>query len=142
MISDKLLEIKEYNGYEYSPVVDYDTWRVAILNYADSLLPDNIQKMQRHDETDEVFILLSGKCILFIGDGNDNVTAVHAIDMLPFKVYNVKKGAWHNHSLSKDGKVLIVENVDTEDDKNSPYIELPKKDIDYIRGIGNKLLSL
>ena len=35
------------------------------------------------------------------------------------KLYNVKKGVWHTHTLDKDGTVLIVENQDTNDD-NSP----------------------
>ena len=47
--------------------------------------------MQRHNETDEVFVLLCGRCILFIGEGDEKVKAVHAQDMQPFKIYNVKK---------------------------------------------------
>lgn len=122
-IKESLLELRDYTGEEYSPVVDYEKWRVAILNYADSLLPENIKDMQRHDETDEVFVLMQGKCILFIGEGDKEVEKVYSIDMEPYKVYNVKKAVWHNHTLSKDGKVLIVENRNTDDD-NSPYIDL------------------
>ena len=29
------------------------------------------------------------------------------------RIYNVKKGAWHNILMSKDAKVLIVENHNT-----------------------------
>jgi hypothetical protein len=43
--------------------------------------------------------------------------------MEPFKIYNVKKGAWHTHSLSEDGMVLVVENRDTTYD-NSPFCQL------------------
>jgi hypothetical protein len=122
-IKESLVELRDYTGEEYSPVLDYDKWRVAILNYADSMLPENTKDMQRHDETDEVFVLMQGKCILYIGEGDKKVEKVYSIDMEPYKVYNVKKAVWHNHTVSKDGKVLIVENRNTDDD-NSPYIDL------------------
>lgn len=122
-ISDKLLEVCDYTKEGYSPVVDYAEWRVAVLNYSDDLLPGNIKTMQRHNETDEVFVLLNGHCILFIGDGEEKVTDIFAEDMQPFKIYNVKKSAWHTHTLCMDAKVLIVENRNTTFD-NSPFCPL------------------
>ena len=122
-ISDKLLEVRDYVKEGYSPVVDYAEWRVAVLNFSNDLLPENITAMQRHDETDEVFVLLRGRCILFIGEGDEKVTAVHAQDMQPFKIYNVKKSVWHTHTLSRNAKVLIVENRNTTFD-NSPFSSL------------------
>jgi hypothetical protein len=122
-VSERLLEIHEYSGEGYRPLVDYGEWRVAILRYEDELLPQNIREMQRHDETDEVFVLLSGRCILFLGDGDERVTAIHAQDMQPLRLYNVKKACWHSHTLSEDASVLIVENRDTTVD-NSPRVGL------------------
>jgi hypothetical protein len=37
------------------------------------------------------------------------------------KIYNIKQGVYHTHTLSQDAKVLIVENQDTND-RNSPKI--------------------
>jgi len=122
-ISEKLVEISEYNGIGYQPLVDYDAWRVAILRYHPELLPENIDNMQRHDETDEVFVLLAGRCTLFFGEGSDAITNILAEDMQPLKLYNVKRGTWHTHTLSEDAMVLIVENVDTRD-ANSPKVKL------------------
>ena len=122
-IPEKLLEVREYCKEGYSPVVDYCAWRVAVLNYSDQLLPQNLKAMQRHNETDEVFILLRGRCILFIGDGDQEVTGLFAVNMEPFKLYNVKKSTWHTHTLDKDAMVLIVENRDTTFD-NSPFCSL------------------
>ena len=113
MIDEKLLEIRSYDGTGYRPLIDYDKWRVAILRYNDELLPERIFAMQRHDETDEVFVLLEGRCILFLGEGKNTINAITAIDMVPRKLYNVKRGAWHSHTLSRDASVLIVENRDT-----------------------------
>ncbi len=122
-ISDKLLEVRDYIKEGYSPVVDYATWRVAVLNFSKDLLPENITAMQRHDETDEVFVLLRGRCILFIGEGDKKVMDIFAENMQPFKIYNVKKSVWHTHTLSRDAKVLIVENRNTTLD-NSPFSSL------------------
>jgi hypothetical protein len=124
-ISEGLLEVREYTGEGYLPVIDYGTWRVAILNYIDELLPENISHMQRHDETDEVFVLLRGRCILFLGAGEESVTSIYAQDMEPLKMYNVKKSAWHTHTLSEGGMVLIIENRDTGE-WNSPLCPLDK----------------
>jgi uncharacterized protein YjlB len=112
-IKDTLLEIEEYTGIGYQPVIDYESWRVAILRWHDDMLPENIDTFHRHLETDEVFVLLTGKCILFIGDGDAQVTEIYAEDMVPLKVYNVKKRVWHNHTVSDDAVILIVENRDT-----------------------------
>lgn len=123
MIEQRLLEIVRYDGEGYRPLVDYDRWRVAVLNYCDELLPDRITKMQRHDETDEVFVLLGGECLLFIGDGEGRVTRIFPQKLEPFKLYNVKRSVWHTHTLSRDGRVLIVEARETGPG-NSPEIDL------------------
>lgn len=122
-VSEKLLEVREHDKEGYLPLVDYESWRVAILNFSDDLLPENIKTMQRHNETDEVFVLLNGRCILFIGDGDKKVTDIFAENMQPFKIYNVKKSVWHSHTLSRDAKLLIVENRNTTFD-NSPFCPL------------------
>ena len=122
-ISETLLEIREYTGAGYLPLIDYGTWRVAILRYIEELLPQSLAKMQRHHETDEVFVLLSGRCILFLGEGAESVSSIHAEDMQPLRLYNVKKRCWHTHTLSKDATVLIVENCDTTS-SNSPETSL------------------
>jgi ureidoglycolate hydrolase len=122
-MDESLLEIRDYTGDGYRPLVDYGAWRVALLRFADDMLPQNIHRFQRHDETDEVFVLLEGRCILYIGEGDETITAIHAREMAPLKVYNVKRGVWHNHTLSQEAVVLIVENQDTGD-HNSPFCPL------------------
>ena len=116
-------EIAEFNEVGYAPIIDYQSWRVAMLNYIDELEPDQIDNFQCHLETDEVFVLLNGRCILFLADVDDNrqINKIHAIDMQPHRAYNIKRGIFHTHTLTEDAKVLIVENQDTSD-INSPKI--------------------
>ncbi|MCJ7702430.1 MAG: hypothetical protein MUO62_12675, partial [Anaerolineales bacterium] len=136
-IPETLLEIHQYLGEGYQPLIDYGEWRVAILRYIDELLPDNIGKMQRHDETDEVFVLLEGRCILFIGEGDEQITQIHAQDMEPLKLYNVKRSCWHTHTLSEDTTVFIVENQNTAD-HNSPEIDLNPEQMAKLVSLTNK----
>lgn len=120
---EKCLEVSSYTGEAYMPLVDYGAWRVAVLRYSDDQSPQEITHFQRHDETDEVFVLLEGQCLLYIGAGNETLEKIHGVVMEPLKLYNVKKGAWHAHTPSADATVLIVENVDTVDE-NSPLVTL------------------
>jgi ureidoglycolate hydrolase len=122
-VSEQLLEIRDYQGDGYRPIIDYGAWRVAILRYHPELEPEAINAMQRHDETDEVFVLLQGRCILFLGEGGDEIDAIYPVDMQPLKAYNIKRGVWHTHTLDHDATVLIVENVDTSN-ANSPVSAL------------------
>jgi len=122
-----LIEIKEYKDSGYKPVIDYGEWRVAVLNYCDELLPKNIDKMQKHNQTDEVFVLLKGKCMLFMAEGDQEIEEIYAQEMEPFKMYNIKRSVWHTHTLSEEAMVLIIENRDTDLD-NSPEIDLTEKE--------------
>ena len=123
-IPEKLLDIRTHTHAGFRPLVDYGAWRVAILNYSHDLRPENIDAMQRHNATDEVFVLLRGRCVLFVGEGDNHfITVIHAQPMAPHTIYNVKKAVWHTHSLSLDAIVLVVENRDTTYD-NSPFCPL------------------
>ena len=126
-----LLEIHAYDGPGYRPLVDFQHWRVAVLNFGTELLPEHLTSMQRHNDTDEVFVLLQGRCILFTGEGRDTLTRIHAEDLQPHRVYNVRQGVWHTHTLSQDAKVLVVENQDTTWD-NSPFTPLDEAQMGVI----------
>ena len=121
-------EITEFNDVGYAPIIDFQSWRVAMLNYIDELEPDQINNFQCHLETDEVFVLLAGRCILFLADvDNDNqIIKIYAVEMQPYRAYNIKQGIFHTHTLTEEAKVLIIENRDTSD-ANSPKIMIDQK---------------
>ena len=125
-MEEKLLEIREFTGPGYQPVIDFETWRVAILNYLDEIDPERIDFMERHNETDEVFVMVKGQGILFLGEGEESIEKIHPQVMQSGKIYNVKKSVWHTVVLSRDGSVLIVENRDTSRE-NSEYSMLNPK---------------
>ena len=54
------LEIHDHTGAGFLPLVNFEHWRVAVLNFSEDLRSEALAAMQRHDLTDEVFVLLRG----------------------------------------------------------------------------------
>jgi hypothetical protein len=121
-----LIEIKSYDGEGYKPLIDFGSWRVAILRWEEALLPGNIRSMERHTQTDEVFVLLEGMATLILGGNGALVDCIIPQLMELGKVYNIKQHVWHTVILSQDASILIVENQDTGVE-NSEYCELSEK---------------
>ena len=133
-MNKELIDITTYTGDGYRPVVDYESWRVAVLNYCEELEVQNLKTMQKHEESDEVFVLLSGHCTLFTGGNSTTIQEVDGIAMEPYLFYNVKRGTWHTHTLDKEAMVLIVENRNTTN-LNSPTLSLTNQQMDELRKV-------
>lgn len=111
-------EVFAHTGAGYEPTMHYGAWRVALLNYTDKF--DHITYLERHMQTDEVFVLLAGKAKLILGLEKQEVT------LEPQRIYNVRRGAWHAIKTSPDAQVLIVENDDTCRETNEyTYFDAP-----------------
>lgn len=128
------IEMIPFQERGYKPLVDFMEWRVAVLKFCEDLLIENISYMQKHLLTDEVFVLLKGNCTLFLAGGGEKVGELKKVEMRPGMVYVVKKGVWHNHIMSKEGEVLIVENSNTSDE-NSPVLSLSKEERERLRSL-------
>ena len=119
LISDnKELEIYEYTGTGYERTMNFEHWRVALANFGDSFDREKFCRIERHMLTDEVFVLLTGKATLIIGED------LKQVEMEPGKIYNVKAAVWHACWMSEDAKILIVENHNTSKD-NTEYMAVP-----------------
>lgn len=117
------VDICAWDAEGFAPVAEYGGWRVALMRASEAYQPENLTTLQKHNETDEVFVLLSGLCILVLSD-EEAPQSLTGIRLLPGRVYNVRKGVWHTHYLSKDAAVLVVENRDTSKE-NSPRVPVP-----------------
>lgn len=117
------IEISRYDETGYKTLVSYEGWRVAFMNDGPKTTIEGLSYFQKHNESDEVFVLLKGRCVLLMAEFGDTPGEITAVDMQPHTMYNVKKGAWHTHYFAPDTQVLIVENADT-DLSNSPCYNL------------------
>ena len=113
------IETLRYDENGYKSLVFFENWRVALMNDGPKTTLEGLSYFQKHDETDEVFVLLEGRCVLLMAGFGDNPGEISAVDMEPGSMYNVKKGAWHTHYFAPNTKVVIVENADTVPE-NSP----------------------
>ena len=139
-MDERFLEIRKYDGEGYKELVAYGGWRVAILRYLDELQPDQIDEMERHTGTDEVFVLLHGLGVLLLGGNEARVSGIYSQAMEHGNIYNVKCNVWHTILLSWDASVLLMENRDTGR-HNSEYTSLTKEQQHSILEIAQQRFS-
>jgi mannose-6-phosphate isomerase-like protein (cupin superfamily) len=106
----KLLESYEWDGLGYQPLLLQPNWMVSLLNWEPASERTNLKEIERHNHTDEVFVLLKGRSILFVQNDEEQL---EAFDLKPGVIYNVPQGVWHNLLASREATLLIVENRDT-----------------------------
>lgn len=118
----------------FYPAIFHGEWLVGFLNYRPDLTYDHISSMQKHTQTDEIFVLLSGKCILYYSEAEDAPADIKGTLMESGKAYVITQGIWHTQIMAKGTKILIVENRDTTLE-NSPRLPLSEKQIQKVKEI-------
>jgi mannose-6-phosphate isomerase-like protein (cupin superfamily) len=98
------------------------------MNWEPRFDPGNLGKVERHNLTDEVFVLMRGQGLLFI----DTDGTIQAIDMQPGFIYNVTAGTWHGVLGTHEASWLIVESSDTKAE-NSDCREMNNIELDTLR---------
>lgn len=134
------LQVFENTGQCFKPVTAFGGWRVALLTRFDKVAPENLRQAERHLETDEVFVLLSGSACLITGADGNSPDKLTVTAMEPAKVYNVRQRVWHHVLLTPDASVLIVENEDTAAE-NSEYRPLPAEELGPLRTAAERCLG-
>jgi mannose-6-phosphate isomerase-like protein (cupin superfamily) len=119
------LEIHKWGGVGFKPLVSYGEWLVALMNWDQRFDLNEIGTVERHNETDEVFVLIEGKSILYVIEEEQ----LRSVDMEPAVLYNVVAGTWHNVVGTRDAKWLIVENNNTSYN-NTEFRQLNTEEID------------
>lgn len=97
------MKIYDYNGTDFKAVMEFEGWKIGLLRYSERF--SEFKMLERHLETDEAFVLLDGKAVLY-----ENETPTK---MEKCKVYNIEKGVWHHITVSENATVLVVENSNT-----------------------------
>jgi hypothetical protein len=102
-------EVFQWSEQGYSPLVFSHDWQVALLNWEPIFDLEKMGEIERHNQTDEVFVLIKGQAALFTLTSEGMLVS----DMTPGAVYNVTKGSWHNLISTRDAAWVIVENRGT-----------------------------
>ena len=110
------LRTEEYSGEGLKRVVESGSWFVGTKNWKPANDAAEFDMMERHLETDEVFVLLDGHCTLLVACADDgSCRDIRCVPMQAQKVYCIPKGIWHNTITSRDAKLILAENRDTSD---------------------------
>ena len=98
-----MIEILTHDFNGFAAVLESGEWKIALLGYCERFAA--LSEMERHLLTDEAFVLLEGEATLHTDRGETK--------MEKCKVYNVPAGVWHHVTVSRDGRVMVVENRNT-----------------------------
>src|SRR4051794_23699822 len=112
-VPTRLMEIGESFEQTYKPVLDFHGWRVAMLRHNDAAVPENLYRVERHRETNEVFILTAGEADLIICDGDAQPTRSYVFPMALNVAYNIQQAVWHHVLMSPDAHIILFERTNT-----------------------------
>lgn len=129
-----------HGGEGLSRVYENDRWMVAVKNWKPANDIEGIDCLERHNETDELFILLAGRCVLLSGvRSSGGGTEFEAVSMEPGRLYKIPRGLWHNTVTRKDTKLLLVEAPETSM-ANSEVLPLDEAERAAARELARKSL--
>jgi mannose-6-phosphate isomerase-like protein (cupin superfamily) len=132
-MTPELIETYLHEEEGFNPFFIRDNWQVAQLNYTPSQDIYGIDKVERHLQTDEVFILISGSAILIAAEPGDDFFSFQCTCMKIGITYNIPVNVWHNIAMTKDAVLIIVEKSNTHlsDVVYKPLSETEKEDLSY-----------
>ena len=116
----------------YKPVLDFHGWKVAMLRHFDIVDPRHFYRVERHWNTNEVFILTAGEADLILFEGDDAPTDQYYVTPMKLNVaYDVQQSVWHHAVMSEDAHIVIFERSETSVE-TTDYFELSE---DLIRAV-------
>jgi len=135
----KQMEIYIHEGIGYNPVLIREGWQVAKLNPLPGHGLDEIDKIEVHNATDEVFILIRGIAVLIEADIKNDTIEFYPVLMKPGIIYNIPQGRWHNIAMGDDAELIIVEKDNTHLN-DCIYKELDKQQQEELKQLIRKQL--
>ncbi len=128
MLQNHRVDVFGWDGEGYQPFISHRDWLVALMNWELRFDITNVGRVERHNQTDEVFVLTHGQSVLFIDDDE----TIRAFDMEPGRIYNVTAGTWHSVIGTHESSWLIVESNDTSLE-NTDYRDLTVEELETLR---------
>ena len=96
-----MLEIYEWSGEGFEPLVFTTGWQAALLNWEPLFDRRNLDEIERHNHSDEVFVLLRGRAMLFTRPDGGALAAVEMEAWAKFTMCRLASGTiWWPHAMS------------------------------------------
>jgi hypothetical protein len=131
-VPQQLVEIGEYFGIGFQPVLIFDGWRVAMKRAGAGTSAAKFHAVDRHNETNEVFVLTTGQAEMLLMEGGNVPTEFHLFPMELNVAYSVQQSAWHHVFMSDDAHIIVFERANTARENSDSY-ELDADTIAAIR---------
>lgn len=93
----------DFKCEDFKVLMHYEGWKIGFLRFSERF--SKFDRLEKHHETDEAFVLLEGRAVLY--------TENEKIQMQKCTLYNIPKGVWHHITVSEDATVMVVENSNT-----------------------------
>ena len=106
-----MLKIETPMNPGFDTVVMNERFKCAFITASPYYAFGKADHMKRHNNTDEIFVLLAGTAVMLIREGD----TFEKIRLEQGKAYNVQKGTWHYLAVSADARVFVAESSDTSD---------------------------
>jgi hypothetical protein len=130
-----LLEIGQYFDDGYKPVLDFHGWRVAMLRYGEFVNAKHLHQVERHRNTNEVFILTAGEADLILCGPGDVPGDAYVLPMKHNVAYNIPDYGWHHVIMSKDAHIILFERTETSVE-TSDYARLNTSQLQNVQSLG------
>ena len=124
----------EFNGEGMQLVFENEKWTVGIKNWKPANDVTGIDCLERHNKTDELFVLVEGSCTLVYANETEGGLEFGAVKMEKDKVYNIPATLWHNTITCKDTKMILIEDSNTSME-NSDILNLTEAQIAEMRSL-------
>lgn len=124
----------EFNGEGMQRVFENEKWTVGIKNWKPANDVTGIDCLERHNKTDELFVLVEGSCTLVYANETEGGLELGAVKMEKDKVYNIPATLWHNTITCKDTKMILIEDSNTSME-NSDILNLTEAQIAEMRSL-------
>ncbi len=128
------IESFAFAGEGMQRIYENTKWTVGIKNYKPANDIANIDCLERHNLTDELFVLLEGSCTLVYANESSTDLQLETLDMERSKVYNIPQTLWHNTITKKDTKMILIEDSNTSSE-NTDILPLTDAQINKIKSL-------
>lgn len=103
-------------------------WTVGLKNYKKANDIEFINNLERHNKTDELFVLVEWKCTIVTAEEKGEDLFFKAETMASNTIYTIPKTLWHNTITDREAKLILIENSDTSME-NSDIMELDNEQL-------------
>ena len=107
-----MIEKYTFSGEDFNVMMTFEGWKIGFLRYSERF--SDFKVLEKHNETDEAFVLLEGSAVLY--------TDTPSCPMEKCTLYNIPKGVWHHITVSKDATIMVVENSNTSKENTERMI--------------------